>query len=267
MIVCRSSRIAFRRYFTLIHWRDGPPLIKREQFKRLCVLVLQKTGIDKSQYQFGETKVFLRTGVLATLEGLRSAKLNAVLFMQTNTRRLIAIRKYRHFQRSVVGIQSHWRGAAARRAFNEVRQKALQQAEAAKAKKAAKAAADREKKKGAGHKSPVPGEKAPSENGSPGKTKIRRMFSFGSKEKSSLVLPDQPSPEPPLVGRRPSRLEAATKRLSRSWYDTDASSRSKSPNHLAPPVPVGGSSSNFSTPIYEQFMKKPAWNASTSLLH
>ncbi|KAJ6570149.1 P-loop containing nucleoside triphosphate hydrolase protein [Mycena vulgaris] len=254
-----------RRYYTLVNWREGPTLIKREQFKRL-------TQIDKAQYQMGETKIFLRSGVLATLESHRSTKLNAVHFLQTNTRRLIAMKKYRNFQRSVVGIQSHWRGAQARRAFKEVQQTALQEAEAAKARKAAKAAADREKKKAAnegGQKFPASnGEKAASEKGSPGKMRIRRMFSFGSKEKSVLALPDQPSPEPPLIGRRPSRLEAATKRLSRSWHDTDTSPR-KSPNRLAPPVSglPAGSSSNFSTPIYEQFMKKPAWNASTSLLH
>jgi myosin heavy subunit len=245
-------------------------LVKREQFKRICVLVLQKTKIDKSQYQMGETKIFLRTGILATLEGHRSAKLNAVQFLQTNARRLIAMRKYQHFQRSVVGIQSHWRGAEARRALKT----ALQEAEAIKAKKAAKAAADKEKKraaKEAGQKFPTSnGDKATSEKGSQGKTRIRRMFSFGSKEKSELALPDQPSPDPPLIGRRPSRLEAATKRLSRSWHDADSPPRpSKSPSRLAPPasgLPVG-SSSKFSTPIYEQFMKKPAWNASTSLLH
>ncbi|KAJ7758858.1 P-loop containing nucleoside triphosphate hydrolase protein [Mycena maculata] len=260
-----------RRYYILIHWREGPPLIKREQFKRLCVLVVQKAAIDKSRYQMGETKLFLRTGVLATLENLRSAKLSAVQFMQTNMRRLIAMRKYRHFQRSVVGIQSHWRGTVARRAFTEVRQKALKEAEAAKAEKAAKAAASREKKASKdGQKFPVSSDKA-SEKGSPGKIRIRRMFSFGSKERSELALPDQPSPEPPLIGRRPSRLEAATKRLSRSWHDTDATSRRKSPNTLAPPSSTGpsstGSSNQFSTPIYEQFMKKPAWNSSTNLLH
>ncbi|KAJ7039615.1 P-loop containing nucleoside triphosphate hydrolase protein [Mycena alexandri] len=248
-----------RRYFTLIPWRDGPPLIKREQFKRLCVLIAQKTGMDKTKYQMGETKIFLRTGVLATLENLRSAKLNAVLFLQTNMRRLIAMKRYRHFQRSVLGIQSHWRGAVARKAFKEVRQKARREAEAAKAKKAAEAAAEREKKrkaKEAGKAASVNEQTSP-EHGSPGKTKIRRMFSFGSKEKPTLALPDQPSPEPPLVGRRPSRLEAATKRLSRSWYDSDGSAsasaaRSKSPNHLAPPA---------------SSLPKPAWNASTSLLH
>ncbi|KAJ7454697.1 P-loop containing nucleoside triphosphate hydrolase protein [Mycena latifolia] len=259
-----------RRYFTLINWREGPTLLKREQFKRICVLVLQKTMIDKSQYQFGETKIFLRTGILATLENHRSAKLNAVHFLQTNARRLIAMRKYRHFQKSLVGIQSYWRGAQARRTFKEAQQKAQQEAEAAKARKAAKAAAEREKKASKEGGQKIPADKAASEKGSPSKIKIRRMFSFGSREKSVLAVPDQPSPEPPLIGRRPSRLEAATKRLSRSWHDPDSPPRkSPTPNRLAPPssgLPAG-SSSNFSTPIYEQFMKKPAWNASTSLLH
>ncbi|KAJ7086113.1 P-loop containing nucleoside triphosphate hydrolase protein [Mycena belliarum] len=265
-----------RRYYPLINWREGPTLLKREQFKRICVLVLQKTSINKSQFEMGETKIFLRNGVLGTLESARTAKLNAIQFLQTNARRLIAMRKYRHFQRSVVGIQSHWRGLQARRAFKEVQQKAHREAEAAKAKKAAKAAAEREKKKAskeAGRQTPVQSEKAVSENGSPGKIKIRRMFSFGSKERTTLALPKQPSPEPPLIGRRPSKLEAATKRLSRSWHDTDSPPR-KSPNRLAPPAagaPAGSSTSSsdsrFSTPIYEQFMKKPAWNASTSLLH
>ncbi|KAJ7678476.1 P-loop containing nucleoside triphosphate hydrolase protein [Mycena rosella] len=49
-----------RRYYMLVNWREGPTLIKREQFKRLCVLVLQRSMIDKSQYQMGETKIFLR---------------------------------------------------------------------------------------------------------------------------------------------------------------------------------------------------------------
>ncbi|KAF7375200.1 Myosin motor domain-containing protein [Mycena sanguinolenta] len=270
-----------RRYYILIHWREGPPLIKREQWKRITVLVLQKAGIDKSKHQFGETKIFLRTGVLATLEALRSARLNAVLFMQTNMRRLIAMRKYRHFQRSVVAIQSHWRGATARKAFHQALEKSLKEAEAAREAEAAKAAkeaamAGRESRAG-GRKTPTSiNDRSTASTGSPSKTKIRKMFSFGSKEKSALVLPDQPSPEPPLIGRQPSRLEAASKRLSRrSWYDTSTSSsrakspvkspnRAKTPNHLAPPA---GHSSKMPTPIYDQFMKKPPWNSSTNLLH
>lgn len=258
----------------LIHWRDGPPLIKREQFKRLCVLVCQKMALDKSQYEMGETKIFLRTGVLAKLELVRSTKLNAVQFMQTNMRRLIAVRKYRQYRKSVVGIQSHWRGALARRTFREARDKAREEAAAAAARKLA----DREKNgpKEAAQKFPSKGDKSDksSEHGSPGKTRIRRMFSFGSKERSEQASPDrpaQPSPEPP-VGRRRNRLEAATKRLSRSWHDPENTPRRKAPDSLAPPMgsppPRIQSPSKFSTPIYEQFMnKKPAWNSSTNLNH
>ncbi|KAJ7056630.1 P-loop containing nucleoside triphosphate hydrolase protein [Mycena amicta] len=209
-----------RRYHMLINWREGPSLFKREQFKRICVLVLLKAKIDKTQHQFGETKLFLRTGVLANIETIRSEKLNAVLLLQTEFRRILAIRKLAKFRRSVVGVQSHWRGAVARRAFRAAKQKARQEAEAAKAKKAAKEKAEREarrKAREAGRKTPVSnGGDSTSEHGSPGK--IRKMFSFGSsnsKEKSSLAVPGATSPEPALVTRRPSRLEAAARRLSR----------------------------------------------------
>ncbi|KAJ7183173.1 P-loop containing nucleoside triphosphate hydrolase protein [Mycena filopes] len=252
---CGCTRNDPDQYFALVYWRDGPRLLKGGKFKQLCLQILQRAGMDKTKYQFGETKIFLRTGVLATLESLRSAKLNSVVYSVS----------------SRTG-EVRWRGNA----FKEVRQKARREAEAVKAKKAAEAVAERERKRKAkeASKAASANDKVSSEHGSPGKTKIRRMFSFGSKEKSALALPDQSSPEPPLIGRRPSRLEAATKRLSRSWYDSDGSTSTsaarKSPNHLAPPasgLPVGSSSSRVATPIYEQFMKKPAWNASTSLLH
>ncbi|KAJ7220098.1 P-loop containing nucleoside triphosphate hydrolase protein [Mycena pura] len=258
-----------RRYFLLINWREGPSLLKREQFKRVCVLVLMKAKIDKTQHQLGETKIFLRSGILARLESTRSEKLNAIIFLQTNMRRLIAMRKLRHFGRSVVEIQSHWRGAKARQAFHAARE----EAEAEKARIAAKAAEERERererkrKAAGGRKTPTRnGAATPSENGSPGSTRMRRMFSFGSREKSVLAVPDEPLPE--ASQPRLSRLEVAAKRLSRrSWYD-DSSTR-KSPNHLVP-APVSDvsaqrSKSPFSTPIYDQFMKRPPWNASTNL--
>ncbi|KAK7032835.1 myosin motor domain-containing protein [Favolaschia claudopus] len=260
-----------RRYLPLINWREGPQLVKREQWKRICVLCLQKGKIDKSLFQFGETKIFLRTGVLATLEGLRSTKLNAILSLQTHMRRVLAIRKLRHFQRSVVGMQSHWRGAAVRKTFRQTRDKVRKEAEAAKASKAAKLAADKEKSRVMGRKTPTsPGDKDAVENGSPGK-KGRKLFSFGSKDRSSLALPDQrgSSLDPPLIGRRPSKLEAAAKRLSRrSWYE-DTSSRAKSPIRAKSPNVLSTASTGGSQqlPIYDRFMKKPAWNSSTNLLH
>ncbi|KAJ6630975.1 P-loop containing nucleoside triphosphate hydrolase protein [Mycena sp. CBHHK59/15] len=252
------------RYYTLIPSREGLPLLKKEQFKRLCLLIITKTGTDRTQFQTGETKVFLRTGVLATIENLRLRKLNAVQFLQTNMRRLIAMKKYRHFQRSVVGIQAHWRGARARKVFQEVQieaaQKAVRDAEAAKA--AAKAAkAEKERKRDVKKKTPkeentmnlpvinVTGtnEKPASEHGAV--SKLRRMCSFRSRNKSSAD--DEPSPEPQST-LRPSRLEAATKRLSQSFH---GGSPWKPHQHLAPPVPTIPPESTLATPIYEQFMK------------
>ncbi|KAF7294483.1 Myosin motor domain-containing protein [Mycena kentingensis (nom. inval.)] len=184
-----------RRYHMLINWREGPSLLKREQFKRICVLVLLKGKIDKSQHQFGETKIFLRTGVLAIIETLRSDKLSAVQFMQTNFRSILVQRKRVQFQRSVVGVQSVWRAAVARRAFRDAKEKARKDAEAAKAKKVAKEKADREARRKAresGRKTPVSNGDSTPEQGSPGK--MRRIFSFGAKDKPpSLKLP---SPEP-----------------------------------------------------------------------
>ncbi|KAF7312086.1 Myosin motor domain-containing protein [Mycena indigotica] len=255
-----------RRYHMLINWREGPSLIKREQYKRICVLVLLKAKVDKSQHQFGETKLFLRTGVLANIETSRSDKLNAVQFFQTNFRRIIVLRRLASFRSTVVAIQSRWRGAVARRQFRAVKEKARQEAEAAKARKAAKEKAEREarrKAREAGRKTPVSNGTSTPENGSPGK--IRRMFSFGSKERSSLTVPDISTPETGApVGRRPSRLEAAAKRLSRrSWYEdtTPAPAVSTPSNRALSPSP-----NNFTTPIYDQFMKKrPPWNSSTNI--
>nr|GAT50204.1 predicted protein [Mycena chlorophos] len=263
-----------KRYHMLINWREGPSLLKREQFKRICVLVLLKAKVDKSLHAFGETKLFLRTGVLASIETMRSDKLNAVHFMQINLRRILIQRRLMALKRAVVGIQSQVRGVTARRAFRAVKAKAREEVEAAKAKKAAKEKAEREarrKAREAGRKTPISNGDSTSEHGSPGK--IRRMFSFGNKDRSSMLLvPDASTPEKPTVGRRPSRLEAAAKRLSRrSWYEDTSTTNSttNSPpiastparSAVSPPPP-----SSFTTPIYDQFMKKrPPWNSSTNL--
>ncbi|KAF7317077.1 Myosin motor domain-containing protein [Mycena chlorophos] len=267
-------RASIITYHMLINWREGPSLLKREQFKRICVLVLLKAKVDKSLHAFGETKLFLRTGVLASIETMRSDKLNAVHFMQINLRRILMQRRLMALKRAVVGIQSQVRGVTARRAFRAVKTKAREGAEAAKAKKAAKEKAEREarrKAREAGRKTPISNGDSTSEHGSPGK--IRRMFSFGNKDRSSMLLvPDASTPEKPTVGRRPSRLEAAAKRLSRrSWYEDTSTTNSatNSPpiastparSAVSPPPP-----SSFTTPIYDQFMKKrPPWNSSTNL--
>ncbi|KAJ7284594.1 P-loop containing nucleoside triphosphate hydrolase protein [Mycena rebaudengoi] len=270
-----------RRYYILIPSREGLPWLKKEQFKRLCLILLSKTGIKSTQYETGETKIFLRTGVLATLEAMRARRLNAVQFLQTNMRRLIAMKKVQHFRRTVIAMQAHARGAKARRAFQEVRLKAsqrqLRDAEAAraaaKAVQDAKIAAAREKddkkrkkkgskddksksspgkeENGGHHKFPASGEKPawrpPSKN-----TGLRRIYSFGSSKKkastTTLTVPEPPpEPDAPL-GRR---LQAATKRLSRSWYGD-----SPAKELLVVPPSLPDPSASTQTPIYEQFMKK-----------
>jgi myosin-5 len=51
---------------------------------------------EEDKYQIGLTKIFFRAGMLAVLEGLRTARLNQlVTVVQKNVRRWIDLRRFR----------------------------------------------------------------------------------------------------------------------------------------------------------------------------
>lgn len=92
------------------------------ELKPLCSLILERTINDPDKYQEGLTKIFFRAGMLAALESLRSARLNAlVTIVQKNMRRRMAVKRYKELRRATIKIQTWWRGILARRLANSIR--------------------------------------------------------------------------------------------------------------------------------------------------
>jgi myosin-5 len=95
------------------------------KLKDLCNIILSKSITDPDKYQSGLTKIFFRAGMLAALESMRSARLNAlVTLVQKNVRRQLAVKKYQTMRRSAIKIQTWWRGITARRFVERVRREA-----------------------------------------------------------------------------------------------------------------------------------------------
>lgn len=97
-------------------------MIQALDLKNLCAVILEKTINDPDKYQSGLTKIFFRSGMLAALESLRSARLNAmVTVVQKNMRRHMAMVKYRELRAATIKIQTWWRGIMAKKFVQVVR--------------------------------------------------------------------------------------------------------------------------------------------------
>lgn len=97
-------------------------MIQALDLKNLCAVILEKTINDPDKYQSGLTKIFFRSGMLAALESLRSARLNAmVTVVQKNMRRHMAMVKYRELRAATIKIQTWWRGIMAKKFVEVVR--------------------------------------------------------------------------------------------------------------------------------------------------
>ncbi|KAL1921574.1 uncharacterized protein VTP21DRAFT_11290 [Calcarisporiella thermophila] len=91
--------------------------------KEKCESVLESTHTkDPEMYRIGKTKIFLRSNLLAVLEGYRAAKLDeAVVVLQKYIRRFVYRRRYLRILLAVVRLQCFARRCAARRILGELR--------------------------------------------------------------------------------------------------------------------------------------------------
>ena len=90
--------------------------------RSLCDTILKKTLKEQDKYQIGLTKIFFRAGMLAVLEGLRTARLNQlVTVVQKNVRRWIDLRRFRDLKAKTINIQCWWRVVLAKRLAEDMR--------------------------------------------------------------------------------------------------------------------------------------------------
>lgn len=77
----------------------------------VCNVVLLFCSQDQDKFQFGKAKIFLRAGLVAYLEKLRSDKLHvACVHIQKMVRCWLTRIKYMRMRESAITIQRHVRG-------------------------------------------------------------------------------------------------------------------------------------------------------------
>lgn len=114
----RSDELTFR-YYLLVSSSEWNA---ESDVKALCNTILKKTLKEEDKYQIGLTKIFFRAGMLAVLEGLRTARLNQlVTVVQKNVRRWIDLRRYRDLRTKTIKIQCWWRVVLAKRLAEDMR--------------------------------------------------------------------------------------------------------------------------------------------------
>lgn len=110
-----SSRIATTEN-GLIDW----DALQDHQVSDLAVAIMQKSSL--SGWQIGRTKIFLRTGQLAALEGQRGKVISdAVLKIQSYWRSYQARRRFKKTVQSIIMVQSAWRSFSARTEAKRIR--------------------------------------------------------------------------------------------------------------------------------------------------
>ncbi|KAJ3349531.1 Myosin type-2 heavy chain 1 [Entophlyctis luteolus] len=88
--------------------------------KQLCEMIVKQVLQDSTKYQFGKTKVFLKSGQIAFFEDRRKDRIqHFVSFLTKNTRRFIARRKFLRMKYSAVILQSAFRGLIVRKEVSE----------------------------------------------------------------------------------------------------------------------------------------------------
>uniref|UniRef100_A0A4W3GXJ6 Unconventional myosin-Va-like n=1 Tax=Callorhinchus milii TaxID=7868 RepID=A0A4W3GXJ6_CALMI len=84
--------------------------------RQTCKCLLENLIKDKTQYQFGRTKVFFRAGQVAYLEKLRGNKLRAAcVLIQRRVRGWLQRRRYQHVRAATIAVQKYTRGFLAKR--------------------------------------------------------------------------------------------------------------------------------------------------------
>jgi len=108
------------RYYMLVPSSQWTPEIRQmaDAILRKALGEAKNDGTDK--YQLGLTKIFFRAGMLAFLEGQRTARLNsAAIMIQKNLRAKYYRRRYLETIESILTIQALFRGAIARKQAQE----------------------------------------------------------------------------------------------------------------------------------------------------
>lgn len=109
-------------YYVLVNSKEWEA---NSDVKAFCHVLLQRTLKDENKYQIGLSKIFFRAGMVALLESLRTARLNAlVTLVQKNVRRRIAYKHYQDLRKKTIVIQAWWRGVLGRRRAEEMRKEA-----------------------------------------------------------------------------------------------------------------------------------------------
>ena len=110
------------RYYMLI-----PSVSWTSEIREMANLILTKAlgqGSNKEldKYQLGLTKIFFRAGMLASLENLRTTRLNeCAIMIQKNLRCKYYRKKYLDARSSIMLFQARWRGHQARCRADDVR--------------------------------------------------------------------------------------------------------------------------------------------------
>ena len=92
------------------------PGAKPERAKEACAAYFKQLSLGPDKLQFGVTKLFLRAGIIAMLESLRIARLNACATrIQKHWRRFVARRRYVRERKAVIRLQTALRVVQARR--------------------------------------------------------------------------------------------------------------------------------------------------------
>lgn len=90
--------------------------------KAFSQTILRRNINDEDKFQIGLTKIFLRAGMLAFLEGRRLDRLNALAtVIQKNFRRTMQRRRYVKMRSAAISIQTWWRGVMARKQVMAIR--------------------------------------------------------------------------------------------------------------------------------------------------
>lgn len=93
-----------RRYEQLLH---SSQRLSTDDAKELCHRIIVKAGLEPKQYQMGKTKIFLRAGLLASLENHRSKRLrDAAVILQRHISTLYHRRRYVEATTSLKRFQS-----------------------------------------------------------------------------------------------------------------------------------------------------------------
>ncbi|XP_038717473.1 myosin-11 isoform X2 [Tripterygium wilfordii] len=102
----------------------APEILKGNYEEKVaCKWILEKMGL--TGYQMGETKVFLRAGQMAELDGQRACVLhNSATVIQRQIRMHSTRKNYVVKRKASIHLQSHWRGKLARQLSKDMKREA-----------------------------------------------------------------------------------------------------------------------------------------------